>query len=158
MGNMQGAPNSVRDKIKTFEEICKGLGFKLTHQRLEILHVMATAKDHPSAEDVYNRVKLKVPPISLDTVYRTLALFERCGVIVRVQHPDDRTRYDSNTTAHPHVVCINCRKIEDFSWSTWDEKEIPEEVKEWGLIKSRHIELRGICRACLESEKEEAKD
>lgn len=149
MRNMHGTANSGRDKIKAFEEICKGLGLKLTHQRLEILHVVAAAKDHPSAEDIYKRVKLKVPPVSLDTVYRTLALFERCGVIARVQHPDDRTRYDPNTTAHPHMVCINCKKIDDFSGSILDEREIPEETKEWGLIKSSHIELRGICRECL---------
>ncbi len=146
---MENTAQSGRDKIKTFENICKALGLKLTHQRLEILHAMAAAKDHPSAEDVFKRVKLKVPPISLDTVYRTLALFERCGVIARVQFPDDRARYDPNTADHPHVVCINCEKIEDFSSPTLDDKEIPEETKEWGLVKSRHIELRGICRTCL---------
>ena len=51
------------------------------------------AKDHPSVEDVYKRVKAKIPPISFDTVYRSLALFERKGVITMMRRLDDRTRY-----------------------------------------------------------------
>lgn len=98
---MRGPANSERDKIKTFEEVCKGLGLKLTHQRLEILHGAAAAKDHPSAEDICERVRLKIPPVPLDTVYRAFTLFECCGVIARVQHPDDRARYHPKTTAHP---------------------------------------------------------
>ncbi len=45
----------------------------------------------------------------------------------------------------PHMVCISGKKIDEFSGSILDEREIPEETKEWGLIKSRHRELRGIC-------------
>jgi len=150
------SPN--HDKIKGVEGICRGLGLKLTHQRLEILRELATAKDHPSAEDVYKRVKPKIPPISFDTVYRTLALFERIGVIARVQHLDDRTRYDPNTSKHYHMVCIKCKKIKDFTWPALDEMEIPEETKGWGTIRSKYFELRGICQECLEGEKKEPGD
>ncbi|NIS62613.1 MAG: transcriptional repressor [Proteobacteria bacterium] len=151
---MQGTDSSSRDLVKDFENICRREGLKLTYQRLAILHALANAKDHPGAEDMYEQVKSKVPPISFDTVYRTLALFERCGVIARVQCPDDRARYDPNTAPHPHIVCMNCKKIEDFHSSTFDEVKIPEETEQWGLIKSKHLEFRGICRKCLENEKE----
>jgi len=147
---MEGS--SEQHKIKAAEEICRGLGLKLTHQRLEILRELAIARDHPSAEDIYKRVKPKIPPISFDTVYRTLALFERSRVIARVQHLDDRTRYDPNTRLHHHMVCIKCKKIEDFYWSALDGMDIPEETKDWGLIKGKYLELRGLCRECLEKE------
>ncbi len=153
---MRGTDSSSQDKVRTVEEIFRRSGLKLTHQRLEILHVLASAKDHPSAEDVYKRVKPKIPPISFDTVYRTLALFERYGVIARVQHFDDRTRYDPNTTPHPHMVCVNCKKIDDFYWPGLGDMDIPEGTKGWGLIRSTHVELRGTCRECLEREKKEA--
>lgn len=154
---MQSIDSSDPDKIRAFEEICRRVGLKLTHQRLEILQALANAKDHPGADDIYKRVKPKISPISFDTVYRTLALFERCGVISRVQYPDDRARYDPDTTPHPHMVCISCKKIEDFHWSTFDEVEIPEETGKWGLIKSKHLEFRGICRECVENEKKRRK-
>jgi len=147
-----------RDKIKAAEEICRGLGLKLTHQRLEILRELAIAKDHPSAEDVYKRVKPKIPPISFDTVYRTLALFERSGVIARVHHLDDRTRYDPNTSKHHHMVCIKCKKIQDFTWPALDGMEAPEETEGWGKIQGKYLELRGICRECLGDEEKAGRD
>jgi Fur family peroxide stress response transcriptional regulator len=128
------------------------MGIKLTHQRLEILRELAIAKDHPSAEDIYKRVKPKIPPISFDTVYRALALFERSGVIARVQYLDDRTRYDPNTARHHHMVCVQCRKIQDFDWPALDRMEVPEETRGWGRIQGKHLELRGVCRECLERE------
>lgn len=150
---MHDTDSSDRDKIKAAEEIYRGLGLKLTHQRLEILHELAIAKDHPSAEDVYKRVKPRIPPISFDTVYRTLALFERRGVIARVHHLYDRTRYDPNTSKHHHMVCIRCKKIQDFSWPALDGMEIPEETEGWGEIQGKYLELRGVCRECLKNEK-----
>lgn len=110
------------------------------------------AKDHPSVEHLYKRVKPKIPPISFDTVYRTLALFERNGVIARVHYLDDRTRYDPDTSKHYHMVCIKCKKIRDFTWPALDGMDIPEETKDWGLIKGKYLELRGLCRKCLEKE------
>jgi len=145
--------NSERDKFKASKEICRSLGLKLTHQRLEILRELVIAKDHPSAEDVYKRVKPKIPPISFDTVYRTLALFERSGVIVRVHHLDDRARYDPNTSKHHHIVCIKCKKIQDFTWPALDWMEVPEETKGWGEIEGKYLELRGICLECLKNKK-----
>lgn len=143
----------IEDTIEQFTGICKGLGIKLTHQRIKVFNTLAVLENHPSAEDVYRRVKSKIPSISFDTVYRTLALFENHGVINRVQCLDERARYDSNTTHHHHLICIKCKKIQDFSWPALDEIKIPEETKEWGSIESNSVTLKGICRNCLENEK-----
>jgi Fur family peroxide stress response transcriptional regulator len=50
------------------------------------------------------------------------------------------------------MVCIKCRKIQDFYWSALDEMEVPEEAKGWGEIRGKHLELRGICQECLKDE------
>jgi len=157
MQDKDSKDSSARGRVKTFEQICRELGLKLTQQRLEIFRVLANAKDHPSAEDVYKRVKPNIPPISFDTVYRTLALFERFGVIARVHHLDDRARYDSNMTVHHHLVCMKCKKIQDFYWPALDKMDTPAETRGWGLIKGKCFELRGICRHCLENEKKKGK-
>ena len=141
--------NSPLDKLRTFEEIWRELGLKLTHQRLEIFHVLVNAEDHPSAEEVYEKVKSKMPTISFDTVYRTLALFERYGVIARVHYLDDRARYDSNMAPHYHLVCKTCKKIRDFYWPDLDELQTPDKTKGWGTIENKYLELRGICQDCL---------
>ena len=110
---MQLTDADLKKKTRHAYKLLKGTGLKLTHQRLEILHILMSDVDHPSAEDIYERIKPKVPTISFDTVYRTLALFEHHGIISRVQYLDDKSRYDPNTARHYHFVCTRCRTIRD---------------------------------------------
>jgi Fur family peroxide stress response transcriptional regulator len=140
---------SHRQGLDELAAVFKKRGLKLTHQRLEIFNMLMSMEDHPAAEDVYAAVKTKIPTISFDTVYRTLALFERHGVVGRVQYLDDRTRYDPNTGPHYHVVCKKCKKIVDFSWPDLDELRAPDEIEGWGAIEHKYLEFRGICRECL---------
>jgi len=67
---MKGKNVSGKERIEIFKELCKDLGLKLTPQRLEIFHMLAVSENHPSTEDVYKRVRSRIPSISFDTVYR----------------------------------------------------------------------------------------
>ncbi len=140
---------SNEDDIKAYRLLAKKLGLKMTPQRLQIFDALMSMKGHPSAEDVFEAVRPKVPSMSLDTVYRTLALLEHHGAISRVQHADDKARYDSETRRHCHLVCTRCRAIEDFYWPEIEELQAPDETAQWGKIERRYLELRGICRDCL---------
>jgi Fur family peroxide stress response transcriptional regulator len=145
--------NHSPDQIKALKAMWNRRGLKLTHQRLEIFKVMESAEDHPSAEELYERVKSKLPTISFDTVYRTLALLERHGMIARIYNLDNRMRYDSNMDRHYHLICTRCRKINDFYWPELDHLSMPGETEGWGMIEGRHVELRGICQNCLKKER-----
>lgn len=136
-------------KLQAFRELSRRNGLKLTHQRLEIFIVLSSMLDHPSAEDVFEEVKKRIPTIAFDTVYRTLALFERHALISRVNYLDGRTRYDSVTDRHCHLICTRCRKIEDFHWPELDQLQIPKQTRRWGSIENKYLELRGICQDCL---------
>lgn len=83
------------EEFIAFRKVCKEHGIKVTHQRLEIFREVIRDHDHPSAEDIYSRVKDRLPCISLDTVYRNLAAFESYGFIGRVQIVD-KIRFDPN--------------------------------------------------------------
>jgi Fur family peroxide stress response transcriptional regulator len=146
MDNKNSAP---KKHLKEFEKICRGSGLKLTHQRIEILRVLASSSEHPSAERIHNILIAKFPTISLDTVYRTLFTFEKLGIISRVHILDDRSRFDANLTPHHHMVCTKCKSIMDFYWPTFDEIELPHDTKKWGRIKSRQVEVRGMCDSCM---------
>jgi len=136
-------------KLRTFRELSRQIGLKLTHQRLELLDVLSSMSDHPSAEDVFDKVKKRIPTIAFDTVYRTLSLFERHGLISRVNYLDGRTRYDSVTEEHCHLICTRCRKIVDFYWPEVDRLQVPRGAKNWGNVKNKYLELRGLCQGCL---------
>ncbi len=131
-----------------FENACRKADLKLTHQRLEVYRELAQAQDHPSAEMLYKRILKRLPTISLDTVYRTLATLEKHRLITRVQTVESQARFEAKMISHHHAVCIHCGTITDFIWDTFEEVQIPEELTGWGKVKKRNATLEGICKAC----------
>ncbi len=135
-------------ELDSIREIFREHGLKLTQQRLEILRAVLDQGGHPSAEEVYRRVRPALPTVSLDTVYRALMLFERIGIVSRVEILDDRARFEPKHSPHHHLVCVHCRAIEDFPSPEADRIK-PPEAEKWGRVLSNHLELRGVCRTCL---------
>jgi Fur family transcriptional regulator, peroxide stress response regulator len=133
-----------------FSEACRKAGMKLTHQRSEIFTEVAGSEEHPDAETIFERVRRRVPAISLDTVYRTLSTLEKLGVISRVYLTCDRARFDANTRPHHHFICEECGLIRDFVLPEVDNLHLPDEVQSWGPIRSIHLELRSVCRECAD--------
>lgn len=146
----------VEENLETVRTLFRKGGVKLTQQRLEIYRELMGAGDHPSAEEVYNRVTDRLPTVSLDTVYRTLDMLERLGVAARVEVLDDRSRYEPKREPHHHFVCTACKGIVDFPWPAVDSMPAPPQAEEWGKVVSRHLELRGICSGCLKRKGGEA--
>ncbi len=138
--------------LDELREICRKAGIKLTPQRLEIFEAISGAKDHPSAEALYEKLKKRMPTISLDTIYRTLNTFEKLGIIKRVHLLNDQARFDPDMKVHHHFICTKCKKIIDFEWVGFDSMGFPEGVEDFGEIFGRQVELRGICRDCLKKE------
>ncbi|MFC1836605.1 Fur family transcriptional regulator [Thermodesulfobacteriota bacterium] len=137
------------DQIRLFKKLCRENGVRITPQRLEIFLALLDRHDHPSAEDVFESVKVRLPTISLDTVYRTLGTFESHGLVLKLNLFDDKTRYDPNMHQHHHVVCTRCRNIMDFDWPDFDEAMLPSGTRRWGNVEIRQVQLRGICSDCL---------
>ncbi len=135
-------------ELDPFRDLFRKHGLKLTQQRLEILRAVRESGDHPSAEEIYRRVRPVLPTVSLDTVYRALMMFERIGAISRVEILDDRSRFEPKTDPHHHLVCVVCRGIEDFPCPEADRINPPAAGK-WGKVLSNHLKLRGVCRSCL---------
>ena len=136
--------------LDRFKDISQEKGLRLTHQRLEILRELVGAKDHPSAEVVFGRVRRRLPTISLDTVYRTLSTFDDLGLVMRVPVTGDQGRFDADTSPHHHFVCSRCKSIYDFLWSEFDELELPANSQSLGRTADRRVVVRGVCQACLD--------
>jgi Fur family peroxide stress response transcriptional regulator len=137
-----------------FEEVCRGAGVKITHQRMEIFRHVAQSGRHPDAQSVFRGVRERVPTISLDTVYRTLWLFTDLGLITTLGPPRERARFDANLSRHHHFVCRRCGLISDFYSDSFDELPLPEAVTAIGLVETTHVEAKGVCRACSSQPKE----
>ena len=140
----------VEQRIKLFETVCRGERIKLTHQRIEIFREVAQTGDHPDAEQVFQRVRNRIPTVSLDTVYRTLWLLKDLGLVVALGSRRGRTRFDANPKSHHHFVCGQCGLTRDFYSNDLDNIKLPDSVGSFGKIEATHVEVRGVCRECIE--------
>ncbi len=144
----QPTPHALSSLMTEFENSCRRADLKVTHQRLEIYRELTEAHDHPSAEMLYRRIITRLPTISLDTVYRTLATFEKHGLITRVQTVESQARFEAEMVKHHHAVCSKCGVITDFTWETFDAAQVPDTLAVWGKVFKRHAVLEGICTSC----------
>jgi Fur family peroxide stress response transcriptional regulator len=136
-------------QVGHIKKICDDAGIKLTHQRLEIFRTVMASSDHPSAEEVYERLQTVLPTLALDTVYRTLATFDELGIVRKLHLMNERTLFDANLIRHHHFICIRCKAVEDLYWEDFDATSLPEVVQNLGQVQSRHLELHGVCNTCL---------
>lgn len=143
----------VEERMKLFETVCRSKGIKLTHQRMEIFREIAQTGDHPDADQIYHRVRDRLPTVSLDTVYRTLWLLKDLGLVVTLNSNRERTRFDANLASHHHFVCGLCGFTRDFISNDLDNIRLPDSIGSFGEIEATHIEVRGICRECAEKRK-----
>ena len=134
--------------MTAFMELCGRLRIKATHQRREIFREVARTDEHPDAETLYGRVRGRIPTLSRDTVYRTLALLEEKGLLSRLELFSGRTRFDARTGPHHHFICTRCGLVRDFTSGRMDGLRAPKALRSWGHVRSAHVQLRGVCRAC----------
>jgi len=131
-----------------FLERCARAGLKATRQRRQIYEVLADTGEHPDAEAVHERVRRRIPSVSLDTIYRNLRAMAEHGIIQKVGATGPRTRYDVNIAPHHHFVCTGCGRIRDFHDDRFESYRPTKVVRELGDVDLVHVELRGTCHAC----------
>lgn len=146
---MKIGEQEISTRMQHFESICRIQGIKLTHQRIEIFREIAQTCDHPDAEQIFQRVRDRLPTVSLDTVYRTLWLLNDLELITTLGPGRNRTRFDANLTSHHHYICDQCGFTRDFNSDDLDNLNLPGSLDSFGTIATTHLEVRGLCRDCL---------
>jgi Fur family ferric uptake transcriptional regulator len=86
---------------------------RTTKQKRVVLEELSKVKNHPTAYDLYEMVKLKLPRISLGTVYRNLEQLSSGGQIRRLDMGQGQRRFDAMVDEHSHIRCISCGKVDD---------------------------------------------
>jgi Fur family peroxide stress response transcriptional regulator len=138
-----------QEQFSRFQANCRREGLKLTHQRLEIYRELVISTDHPTAETLYQGLIRRIPTLSLDTIYRTLATFARHGLVHKVETGESQARFEVITERHDHLICRHCFEIRDFNCPSMDEVALPEELRTWGQIENKNVVAYGVCRKCM---------
>jgi Fur family ferric uptake transcriptional regulator len=114
--------------------------------------------NHVSAKDVYLELQREFPDIGLTTVYRTLDLLTRAGIVTKINSGDGQYRYELSAGGekghHHHLICISCGKILDYKDFEAEELELIKKTeavlaKKFGFeISGHNIEFLGRCEIC----------
>lgn len=132
-----------------FAAKCRENGLRVTPQRLVIYRLLAGAKDHPSADDVFRRTREEFPSISYDTVNRTLLTFTRIGLIRVVEGPGGPRRFDPDVDQHHHFHCRQCGRIVDFHSGEYDRLLVPRDIRDRFTVLNKKVILTGLCDRCI---------
>ncbi len=109
----------------------KRLGYKMTSARKAILNVLSHTIDHLTAEDVYLQVHKIYPDIGLASVYRTLDLLVRIGIVFKLDFGLGKAEYElaedvKGKKHHHHLVCTGCGQVIDYKDFSKEELESPQ--------------------------------
>lgn len=130
-----------------------GKKLRMTDQRRTILEELEKTHEHPNASDLYERVKKRLPHISLGTVYRNLEILSSEGMVKKLDVPSGQMRFDAAMHAHNHIRCISCGKVEDIFMSSDAGLDpiIIQASKVSGYQQAGcTIDLFGICPDCAQ--------
>ncbi|MBQ9932168.1 MAG: transcriptional repressor [Firmicutes bacterium] len=121
---------------------------KYSRQRELIRNVMRGNRTHPTANDVYLKLKEVCPSLSLGTVYRNLNLLVENGEIERIEMPNGCDRFDGNPGQHYHAVCTSCEKVFDLTLPQL--RNLQDLIhREIGMdVERLCLTIKGICPQC----------
>ena len=139
-----------------FIRLLKRRGLKVTRQRVGVLEAIASApKEHLTAEEIFDLVKVDSPEIGLATVYRTIQLLEELRLIDRVNFDDGFVRYEMGSAQesvprhrHHHLICVKCGKVISFQEDLLEELEAKITAGTGFRIVNHEVKLYGYCVEC----------
>lgn len=129
---------------------------KFSRQREAIKELLAESS-HPTADEIYIKVREQFPNVSLGTVYRNLNLLSECGEIQKLTFPEGPDRFDCNVMPHYHFVCRSCGRVFDLHVRgvKLDMEDGTDGAELPGRIEAQALICYGTCNDCLADESQD---
>lgn len=141
----------MRFSEKKIAAILRRHGYKFTPQRWAVIQIIASRQDHLTPADLYEKVRLEHPNIGLVTIYRTLDILTKLGLICELHAGGSCHSYTTAASErHHHLICSNCGRVVDFGG--YDLGKLEQRLsRETGFdIEGQLLEFTGLCQACQE--------
>jgi Fur family peroxide stress response transcriptional regulator len=120
----------------------------LTRQRRVVLDVVQQTDAHPTAAEVFQVARERMPTISFATVYNSLRYLKESGLVREVTFGNGASRYDGETERHDHAICSECGKLVDFALpATLDLMRSAARSSRF-KPETVHLTLIGLCPDC----------
>lgn len=128
---------------------------RLTTQRQIILEELGKVTSHPTANEVYDMVRKRLPRIGLGTVYRNLELLADSGIIQKLEVGGTQKRFDATATPHYHIRCTVCGRVDDVTLPVDEGINVAAAQTSNYQVLGHHIEFTGICADCKAQKKDQ---
>ncbi|MEW6374518.1 MAG: Fur family transcriptional regulator [Thermodesulfobacteriota bacterium] len=144
--------------LKGWQHQFRRHGYRMTSPRQALIDLFSRSTKHLSAKEIYTSIQKSYPAIGLTTVYRTLDLLVKMGVLNKFDFGDGQSRFELGhgikKDHHHHLICMKCGKIVDYSDFMKEEIELVKKVemalsKKYNFeIKDHEIQFYGVCNKC----------
>ena len=121
---------------------------RTTRQLLSTLEELRRVPRHPTAGELYERLRKRLPHISLGTVYSNLKALCKAGQAVKLDYGSHEARYDGVVSPHAHVRCVHCGKAADMRIARLPDLKAHAQPVEGYEILDFRVEFSGICPRC----------
>jgi Fe2+ or Zn2+ uptake regulation protein len=129
-------------------DLLRERGLRSTSQRVVMHRLLRERNRHVTAEELLSEASERLPGVSLPTVYATLELFERLGIVRRVNGGGGTLLWDTRSDTHHHMICRNCGRIEDME-TPLDLERARRSAARAGFQPDRaEVVVSGLCRQC----------
>jgi len=132
--------------LQTDRSALNAAQLRVTNQRALILEIIRQGQGHLDPDEVYRQAREKQPRLNLSTVYRTLLLFKKLGLIEELHFDDAHHHYEVKPSSdHHHLVCLNCDQVIEFDYplSRYVKRKVSE-AKWFGVIETG-VRVSGYC-------------
>ncbi len=137
------------DRSRAMARELAGRGLRLTPQRLMILNEIEASDSHISAEEIHRRIADRYPNVNISTVYRTLELLHRLGLVTETDLGEGRVRYHpADKGHHHHLVCEKCGAIIDLDDALLDPLKEDLRHRYGFAAELNHLAILGRCAQC----------
>lgn len=139
----------------TTSNFLKMHNIKPSHHRIRVFQYLVERRNHPTVDLMFHDLLTEIPTLSKTTLYNTLNLFVKKGIVSLITIDENESRYDADTSLHGHLQCNNCGEIYDIvlhlsssGFADLDKYQVAES----------HIYFKGICPQCLKNGDEHKKE
>ncbi|MFC2002150.1 Fur family transcriptional regulator [Chloroflexota bacterium] len=124
-------------------------GMRITNQRALIMKIIRQGQGHLDADEIYRRARGRESHLSLSTVYRTLQVLKRLGLVEELHFDETHHHYEVTPSAeHHHLLCLGCGRIIEFRQPlTRYLKKNVAEAKDFDIVETE-VRVTGYCAEC----------
>ena len=139
-------------KAEDLSQSVHDAGGRMTRQRRIVLEALASVTSHPTAAELYDLVRERLPDISPGTVYRNHNVLTELGYVQELCFGPNASRFDANLEIHHHIRCERCGRVADIHAEPDADLEDSVPAPDGWTITSQRLEFHGLCPDCRQAQ------